>query len=225
MMEDILRTNGIYKYGYGTIAKLVMLDHRLDIGAKGLYVYLCSYVGNGDVAFPFRGKITSDLKISKNTYCGYMNQLTEYGYIIKEQQRKGTRFSYNIYTVNQIMSREDCELILRENDINTERIPNIPQIDVGVLGYGRIPKIVTRDNNISIKAKAIFGFIASHNHWMNPEVCSWISVCKVMHISKTTYYKTIQELLDMKYIVEEKEHNNKGFDKPVYHVNIAYTES
>lgn len=222
-MGDILRAGGIYKLGYGTISKLVMLDHRLNMGAKGVYVYLCSFAGAGDVAFPFRNKITSDLNISVHTYYGYMNQLTEYGYITKEQQRKGTRFSHNIYTINQFIARNDCIDILKENGIDTSSIPPMPLIDIDIIGYGKIPKAVTTDATITIKSKAIFGFIASNNHWMNPDLCSWSNLCKIMHISKTTFYKTIDELLASGYIMEQRQEMVKGYDKPVYHINVAYT--
>ena len=29
--------------GYGTVPKAVMLDRRLDIQAKGIYIYFCSF--------------------------------------------------------------------------------------------------------------------------------------------------------------------------------------
>lgn len=186
-MCDLLRASGIYKSGYGTVAKLVMLDHRLNAGAKGLYAYLCSYAGAGDIAFPFRNTITTELGISVHTYYGYMNQLIDCGYITKEQQRKGTRFSHNIYTINQCLERNICIEILKQNQINVEYIPHLERIDIDIAGYGKIPKTVTRDSCLSIKAKAVFGFIASNNQWLTPDICTWSNLCSIMKLSKTTF--------------------------------------
>ena len=42
---DQLRTRGINAQGYGQVAKSVMRDPALPVGAKALYAYICSYTG------------------------------------------------------------------------------------------------------------------------------------------------------------------------------------
>ena len=67
--------------GYGTVPKAVMLDRRLDIQAKGIYVYFCSFTGSGNSAFPKLDNILYHLQISENTYYKYYNQLVKANYI------------------------------------------------------------------------------------------------------------------------------------------------
>lgn len=51
MMEDKIRSIGINQKGYGNIPKMVMLDQELDIKAKAVYAYFCSFTGAGDSCF------------------------------------------------------------------------------------------------------------------------------------------------------------------------------
>ena len=46
MMEDKIRSIGINQKGYGNIPKMVMLDQELDIKAKAVYAYFCSFTVN-----------------------------------------------------------------------------------------------------------------------------------------------------------------------------------
>ena len=57
MENNILELDGIFKNGYGFIAKSVMQDNQISLQAKGLYAYLCSYSGKGKDVFPSRKKI------------------------------------------------------------------------------------------------------------------------------------------------------------------------
>ena len=221
-MGDILRAAGIYRYGYGTISKIVMIDRQLSISAKGLYVYLCSYANTGDVAFPFRQKIITDLGLSINTFYKYMNELIDRKYITKEQQKKGTKFSYNIYTIMQTIPYEEYLNISMQNNFSVNLPECIPYIDIDILGYGKIPKVVTTDNELSVKSKALFGFIASNNQWLNTDLCCWKNLCDIMKVSKTTFYKSINDLIQKGYIIEYREESKKGYDKPIYYVNTMF---
>lgn len=88
--------SGLKSTGYGMIPKAVMLDTRLDIKAKGLYAYLCSFTGAGDAAFPEKSNILYQLSISHNTYNKYLKQLVSLNYILVKQRNKG-RFDVNDY--------------------------------------------------------------------------------------------------------------------------------
>ena len=101
MMEDKIRSIGINQKGYGNIPKMVMLDQELDIKAKAVYAYFCSFTGAGDSCFLSRGNICNDLKISKDSLSKYMKQLADNGYLVIEQVKENGRFSHNVYTLWQ----------------------------------------------------------------------------------------------------------------------------
>ncbi len=98
--KDLIEIEGINAKGYGSIAKLVMLDQRLTIEAKAIYSYFCSYAGGGSSAFPSVSKILFDLKISKTRYYKHFTLLTDYGYISVKQIKKENKFGNNIYTLH-----------------------------------------------------------------------------------------------------------------------------
>lgn len=98
-MADKIKLSGIFTNGYGVISRLVMQDSAVDIGAKGLYAYLCSYSGSGNTCYPSRNKICHDLNIGKETVSRYINQLTGAGYIQVERVRDGGKFLHNLYTI------------------------------------------------------------------------------------------------------------------------------
>ena len=97
---DILRVEGINSQGYGQSPKLVMRDKRLDLEAKAIYCYIASFTGGGNTAFPSRDIMLADLKISKDRYYKYFNQLKDADYIRVERKKseKGA-FEHNIYTL------------------------------------------------------------------------------------------------------------------------------
>lgn len=100
--ENILQTEGINAKGYGSIAKLVMIDQRLTIEAKAIYGYFCSYAGAGSTAFPSVKKIIHDLKISENRYYKHFALLKECGYISVRENKESGKFANNIYTLHFI---------------------------------------------------------------------------------------------------------------------------
>lgn len=108
--KDILQTEGINSKGFGTIPKLVMTDKRLTAQAKAIYSYFASYAGAGQIAFPKRTKILTDLGMGINTYYRHFALLKRYGYIKVEQEKgKGGQFKRNLYTLmNTIPLVEPC---------------------------------------------------------------------------------------------------------------------
>ena len=65
-MEKI-KGQGVFKEGYGFIAKKVMRDRDLNVLSKAVYAYICSYTGKGKNAFPSQNLICGDLGIGKDT--------------------------------------------------------------------------------------------------------------------------------------------------------------
>ena len=97
-MSDMIKSTVVNSMGYGIVPKLVMKD-KIDIAAKGLYAYFCSYAGAGNTCFPPRDLICSDLGISKDRFTKLLKQLTDKGYIKIEQVKDGGRFAHNVYTI------------------------------------------------------------------------------------------------------------------------------
>ncbi|SHE59513.1 Helix-turn-helix domain-containing protein [Desulforamulus putei DSM 12395] len=117
-MTDQLKINGIYSQGYGMVAKSIMKDRSLSIGAKGLYAYICSYAGAGNTAWPGRERICEDLGINKNTLTKYMIELKERDYIRIEQRKdeKG-KFIGNVFWIVQNPS----PLLQKDNNDDSEK--------------------------------------------------------------------------------------------------------
>ena len=98
--ENLLLVEGINAKGFGTIAKMVMIDRRLHPYSKAIYSYFCSFAGSGSTAFPSVSKIMYDLNMSKKTYYKYFNPLSDLGYITVIERKVKGKFSNNIYKLN-----------------------------------------------------------------------------------------------------------------------------
>ena len=99
-IEDLLKFEGVECKGFGVLPKFVMRDVDLGIGAKGLYAYYCSLAGSEIVAFPRRETILRQLKINKETFYRYQEELIKEGYISVQQIReKSQLFGANVYTL------------------------------------------------------------------------------------------------------------------------------
>ena len=135
--------------------------------------------------------------------------------------RKKNRFSYTVYTINQLIDRTECIRIVTEFEPSKSGvIPPVELVDIDIIGYGKIPKLVTTDPQLGIKAKAVFGLLASGNNWQSSEFYSCQSMCRILKISKSTFYKAINELLEHGCIVEFRQPLKRGY-KPIYYVNIS----
>lgn len=121
MANDIIKGFKINERGYGIIPKSVMQDTNLNIGAKAVYAYFCSFTGAGNNCFPTRDKICSDLGVSKDTLSKYLKNLVESGYLIVEQAKENGKFSHNIYTLpSEIMPPNeitDTEITVSEKTV------------------------------------------------------------------------------------------------------------
>nr|HDI5793726.1 IS6 family transposase [Enterococcus faecium]HDI5793879.1 IS6 family transposase [Enterococcus faecium] len=109
-----IRNSGMKSLGYGTVPKAVMLDRRLDIQAKGIYVYFCGFAGSGNSAFPKLDNILYHLQISKKTYYKYYNQLVKTNYIEAEQRQINGRLGVNDYYLNENPDEEIAKEIAKK---------------------------------------------------------------------------------------------------------------
>lgn len=172
---NILEIEGINAQGFGTIAKMAMLDQRLTIEAKAIYSYFCSYAGGGSTAFPSVSKIVYDLKISKDRYYKHFKLLVELGYISVRENKDNGKFANNIYRImsNPVPCTENKEMDSpcpenpdKENSDKESQDTNINNININnfnnVLDDVEKPmtylKAVIKDymkNNISTVKEAI----------------------------------------------------------------------
>lgn len=83
-------------------------------------------------------------------------------------------------------------------------------------GYGIIPKMVTRDKELSIEAKAIYAYLsafAGQDHQAFPGVNL---ICDELNISENRYLKHRKQLIDKGYIEVKRERTENGFSKNIY---------
>ena len=140
-----------------------MTDNRLNVKAKAIYAYFCSYAGNASAAFPKKDTILYHLQLSENTYYKYYNQLVSYNYITVIQRKSNSKFDINDYILNE---NPDIELVIKpnlnlqdndESSLNTAFLPNLnlpdndkPDLnlpDLNLPDNGRKDNII---NNITI---------------------------------------------------------------------------
>lgn len=120
-----IRNNGMKSLGYGTVPKAIMLDRRLDIKAKGIYIYFCSFAGSGNSAFPKLENILYHLQISESTYYKYYKELINLNYIEVEQRQINGRLGINDYYLNEKPDEEIAKQIAqsKEKPLNKPKPP------------------------------------------------------------------------------------------------------
>lgn len=157
--ENILEVEGINARGFGTIAKLVMLDQRLTIEAKAIYSYFCSYAGNGTTAFPSVEKIYHDLKIGKDRYYKHFKKLVACGYItVRQNRQEGNKFDNNIYTlVANPVAKTPCPDFKDTGNISKKPCPDFKDtenMDTNI-NSNNINKNLNNNNNNKATANAV----------------------------------------------------------------------
>ncbi|WP_439444102.1 helix-turn-helix domain-containing protein [Listeria aquatica] len=108
-MQDQVFYEGIYKQGFGMIAKAVMRDQELSIEAKAIYSYLCSFAGAGQTAFPSVELILAELNISRERFYKHRKLLIEKGYIkVTQMKNEKGQQQQNIYHIlNEVTPQSD----------------------------------------------------------------------------------------------------------------------
>ena len=91
--------------------------------------------------------------------------------------------------------------------------------NIDICGYGKIPKTITKDEKVSIKAKALFGLISAHYKNGYKSIDSKLLI-ETLDISENTYYKTFKELLDNEYVIEKEFKTKKSYVKKVFTINV-----
>ena len=93
-------------------------------------------------------------------------------------------------------------------------------------GYGLIPKLVTRDKNLSIEAKAIYAYLAAFAGNTQEAFPGVSLICDELNISKKRYLSHRKALVERGYIEikRERQEDGNGFSKNIYVLkqNIPY---
>lgn len=87
-------------------------------------------------------------------------------------------------------------------------------------GYGISPKLVMRDKDLSIEAKAIYAYMSSFAGNGNSAFPSIGVACKDLNVSEKRFRKHRDQLIDKGYITIQKNKNDKGkFENNIYIIN------
>ncbi len=201
-IENILEVEGVNAQGYGILPQSVMFDRDLSVQSKAIYAYFVSYTGAGRTIFPKRETILTDLKMSKNTFYKHFKPLLVNGYI-KISKAKGFK-NKNVYTVCNNPKKIKCE-------INSEQSESLLSLDgINAKGYGFIPKIIMCDKRLSIIAKGLIAFFYSLVQSGCRAFPHRSTVCIFLGISKNTYYKALNQLIEYNYITVKQRHTKNG---------------
>lgn len=153
--EIKIENNSILSNGYGLIPRAIMRDKSISIGSKGLYAYLASFAGSKLVCYPTKEIIMAELKIAKNTFNKYINELQESGYIKIERNRdkKGllTNNIYHlIYDINTVDKSSPSTKIC---DMDSTPDTKICDMDESIENKPSYPstKVCDVDNNVENK--------------------------------------------------------------------------
>lgn len=201
-IENILEVEGVNAKGYGVLSQAAMFDRDLSPQSKAIYAYFVSYTGSGRTVFPKRETILADLKLSKNTFYKHFKPLVENGYI-KISKAKGFK-NKNVYTICNSPKKINCNI---ESD-NTESLLSIDGINAN--GFGFIPKLIMCDKRLSIKSKALIAFFYSIVQAGCRAFPHRSTICVFLGLSKDTYYKSLNQLIDCNYITVMQRHTKKG---------------
>ena len=134
--------------GFGIMPKLVMTDRDLNIKAKGIYAYFCSFAGAGRAAFPKQKNTLYHLGINKTTYSKYLFELFSRDYIRLVQRDYAGRFLVKTYVLTQNFQKGAENSTTKPEEIGTEKskIQDADKVEMETIGT---EKVKSSDTKIS----------------------------------------------------------------------------
>lgn len=108
---------------------------------------------------------------------------------------------------------------MKSNDKNICDILKFEGIMSG--GFGIAPRIVMRDERLSIEAKAIYSYFQSFAGANETAFPSRETILKELNISKNRYYKYLNQLIECDYIRIERAETESGWKKGNIYVIVA----
>lgn len=145
------------KGGYGIVQRPIMKDASLSIAAKGFYGILCSYTGDENYCFPSVAQLMQDTGLSKPTVIGYLQELEDYGVIVKSP----------LYPENPLKRNNKYEVLLIDYSLDSKDSlpckvkPALPsrssQLNLGgKAGFTRINNINNNNKKKNKRSRAQF---------------------------------------------------------------------
>src|SRR5699024_10483228 len=86
-------------------------------------------------------------------------------------------------------------------------------------GYGISPKLVMRDKDLTIEAKAIYAYMSSFAGNGTSAFPKISTICKDLNISEGRFRRHREPLIEKGYITIEKNRKEGMFDNNVYTIN------
>lgn len=108
--DSRLKINGMKSLEYETVIKTIMLDPRLSIQSKGIYVYFYTFADSGNIASPKVKDILYHLQISEPTYYNHYKQLIDTNYITTIQRHIDGKLGVNDYYLNESPDEENIKV-------------------------------------------------------------------------------------------------------------------
>lgn len=90
-------------------------------------------------------------------------------------------------------------------------------------GYGQIPKMLTKDKDLSIEAKGIYAYMASYAGGGESAFPRVSQICNDLNISEDRYFKHRKPLIEKGYVTIKKNTKKGKFDNNVYILNSEIT--
>lgn len=109
------------KKGYGFVYQNVMRNKTITPEAKSIYAYLASFAGNNEICYPGIELMMGELPMGKERFYKHMKILIDNGIVHKEQERSGSKFSRNIYSINSFP--DATYNVLQQSENQTTEIP------------------------------------------------------------------------------------------------------
>ena len=215
-LSNILRSEGIYKKGYGIVPKAVMLDPGISADAKAIYSYFCSYAGAGETAFPSRDRIVSDLGINKDSYYKHLGSLIDLGLITVTQENRGGRgrgYQRNVYTLVSLPKRYKYHMPEPSGP------SSVSASGIRSLGYGTVSKSVMTDPGLHIKAKALYACLCAFTGGGASAFPRRDDTCYYLGISKNTYTKYLSQLTKADLITVKQRRSAGKLSVCDYYIN------
>lgn len=92
-------------------------------------------------------------------------------------------------------------------------------------GYGFIPKVVMIDTDLTVEAKAIYGYLASYSGAGMSSYPSTDLMLSHLNMSHKRYLKHRQQLIDKGYITVKQQKTENKFFKNIYFLNQEPTKT
>lgn len=175
---------------YGLVHKEVLQNRDISANAKGLYTYLAARSGNKYTCNPTVATILKDLGICEATFHTLKNELITKGVIEVVKTGSG------------INKRNNYNLLVKSNK-----------------GYGYVYLDLLKDSKISLKAKAIYGLLASYSGTDFITFPFAYTIFELLKMGRNTYFKAMQALKDKKYIYTKQRRINGRFSHCYYYIN------